>query len=103
VLEEVCRNQKFNASDTSPLPMNRFWPELGRWFGVPEIEGPELDESKLTVIDPGDVPTPLGYDLPPPPFFPPYFPKKPQNFLEIPPPPARPNTQHKQNDDKGLN
>jgi hypothetical protein len=61
VLEEACRNQKFNASDTSPLPMNRFWPELGRWYGVPEIKGPELDESKFTVIDPGDVPTPLGY------------------------------------------
>lgn len=41
--------------------MNRFWPELGRWYGANEIKGPELDEGKFTVIDPGDVPTPLGY------------------------------------------
>ena len=61
VLESGCRDQKFNASDGSPLPMNRFWPELGRWYGANDVKGPELDESKFTVIDPGDVPTPLGY------------------------------------------
>jgi nitrite reductase/ring-hydroxylating ferredoxin subunit len=61
VLEDSCRNQKFNASDGSPIPMNRLWPELGRWYGVKEVKGPELDESKFTVIDPGDVETPLGY------------------------------------------
>jgi len=62
VLEEKCRNQKFNASDGSPIPMNRFWPELGRWYGLSEkdIKGPELDESKYTVTNPGNVPTPLG-------------------------------------------
>ena len=62
VLEEKCRNQKFNASDGSPIPMNRFWPELGRWYGMSkkDIKGPELDESKYTVTNPGNVPTPLG-------------------------------------------
>jgi len=64
VLEEKCANQKFNASDTCPLPNNRLWPELARWYGCSEHTGPELDESKLTTIDPGDVPTPLGYGPP---------------------------------------
>lgn len=61
VLEDRCKNQKFNASDGSPLPVNRLWPELGRWYGVKEIGKPELDESKFTEIDPGNGPTPLGY------------------------------------------
>ena len=60
VLEEGCKDQKFNASDGSPLPVNRLWPELGRWYGVKEIGMPELDEGKFTIIDPGNVPTPLG-------------------------------------------
>ncbi len=60
VLEDRCKDQKFNASDGSPLPVNRLWPELGRWYGCKEIGRPELDEGKFTVIDPGDVPTPLG-------------------------------------------
>lgn len=61
VLEEKCQDQKFNASDTCPLPTNRLWPELARWYGCKGYEGPELDESKITTVDPGDVPTPLGY------------------------------------------
>jgi hypothetical protein len=61
VLEDKCANQKFNASDGCPLPSNRLWPELARWYGCPGYTGPELDESKITTIDPGDVPTPLGY------------------------------------------
>ena len=60
-LEDKCANQKFNASDTSPLPHNRLWPELARWFGAPGSEIPELDESKITTIEPGDGPIPLGY------------------------------------------
>ena len=61
VLEDKAANQKFNASDGCPLPSNRLWPELSRWYGCPGYTGPELDESKITTIDPGDVPTPLGY------------------------------------------
>lgn len=60
-LEDKCKNQKFNASDTCPLPHNRLWPELARWYGAPGTDIPELDEAKLTTLDPGDVPTPLGY------------------------------------------
>ncbi|KAK3073096.1 hypothetical protein LTR53_005624 [Teratosphaeriaceae sp. CCFEE 6253] len=54
-----CREQ--NASDTCPLPNNRLFPELARWYGCKGHGGPELDESKLNTIDPGEVPTPLGY------------------------------------------
>ncbi|KAK0948202.1 hypothetical protein LTR29_000319 [Friedmanniomyces endolithicus] len=61
VLNDKCKNNKFNASDTCPIPNNRLWPELARWYGCKGYGGPELDESKLNVIDPGDVPTPLGY------------------------------------------
>lgn len=62
VLEDKCMNQKFNASDTCALPNNRLWPELARWYGCSEGYGlPEEDESKITTIDPGDKPTPLGY------------------------------------------
>jgi len=61
VLEEACQNQKFNASDGCPLPANRLWPELARWYGTESVMRPELDESKITTVDPGNVPTPLGY------------------------------------------
>ncbi|KAK0937762.1 hypothetical protein LTR29_010656 [Friedmanniomyces endolithicus] len=61
VLNDKCKNNKFNASDTCPIPNNRLWPELARWYGCKGYGGPELDESKLNVIDPGDVPTPLGF------------------------------------------
>lgn len=61
VLEDKCKNQKFNASDTCPLPNNRLWPELARWYGCKEYGLPELDDSKITVVDPGDKETPLGY------------------------------------------
>lgn len=69
VLESKCKNQKFNASDCCPLPRNRLWPELARWYGCPGYTGPELDQSKLTVLDPGNVPTPLGYGPPNKPAF----------------------------------
>ncbi|KAK4987757.1 hypothetical protein LTR50_004410 [Elasticomyces elasticus] len=69
VLEDRCKNQKFNASDSSPLPNNRLWPELGRWYGCKDIGRPELDDSKITTLDPGDIPTPLGYGPPAKPRF----------------------------------
>ena len=61
VLEDKCQDQKFNASDNCPLPCNRLWPELARWYGCKGYTGPGLDEAKITTVDPGDVPTPLGY------------------------------------------
>lgn len=65
VLEEHTKNHKFNASDGCPLPINRLWPELARWYGVKEVGRPELDEAKYTVVDPGpDAKTPLGFGPP---------------------------------------
>ena len=68
-LEDKCKNQKFNASDTCPLPNNRLWPELARWYGCKDYGKPELDESKITTIDPGPKDTPLGYGPPAKPRF----------------------------------
>ena len=61
-LEDKCANQKFNASDTCPLPNNRLFPELARWYGCPSAPGPELNQANLTTINPPEnAPTPLGY------------------------------------------
>jgi len=60
VLEEGTRDQKFNASDSSPLPMNRLWPALASWFGAEAVDRPELDPERITVVDTGSEPTPLG-------------------------------------------
>ena len=61
VLEDRCKDQKFNASDTCVLPNNRLWPELARWYGAKGSGGPELDDSKLHTVPPSEAPTPLGY------------------------------------------
>jgi nucleoside-diphosphate-sugar epimerase len=66
VLEDKCKNERFNAQDGSPLPWNRFFPELARWYGVKEVEGPELDDSKFQAIElAGGKNSPLGYGPPP--------------------------------------
>jgi hypothetical protein len=66
VLESFTANQKFNASDGCPIPINRLWPELARWYGISDsdVGRPETDDSKYTVVDPGNVKTPLGYGPP---------------------------------------
>lgn len=63
VLEDKCKNQKFNSSDTCPLPNNRLLPEVARWYGAKSVEHPELDESKMTSFEapPAGSPVPLGY------------------------------------------
>ena len=38
--------------------------QLARWYGCKDYGKPELDESKLTTVDPGDRPTPLGFGPP---------------------------------------
>lgn len=62
VLEDSCRNEPFNSVDASPLPWNRFWPELGRWFGIQEIGRPAEDEQGMVSIAGRDgKDTPLGF------------------------------------------
>ena len=53
VLEKKCENEAFNSVDGSPSPWTRLWPEIGRWFGVPEdkIGRPDFDDSKMMVIE----------------------------------------------------
>ncbi|KAJ5605694.1 hypothetical protein N7510_008475 [Penicillium lagena] len=51
VLEEKCRNEAFNAQDTSPLSFDRLWEELIRWFGVEKGGvGPKEDESEMNAV-----------------------------------------------------
>ncbi|KAI5238673.1 hypothetical protein E4T43_07279 [Aureobasidium subglaciale] len=66
VLEDKCKNQAFNAHDGSPISWDRFFEELARWYDVPGIEGPELDNSKFgnTVELAGGKDSPLGYGPP---------------------------------------
>jgi nucleoside-diphosphate-sugar epimerase len=65
VLEEQCANQAFNAQDGGLLSWDRFFHELARWYGVKEVQGPELDESKLRTTElAGGRDSPLGYGPP---------------------------------------
>lgn len=63
VLEDKCRNEAFNAQDTSPLSFNRLWEELVRWFGVEKGGvGPGEDESGMqdVVFAEGGKKNPIG-------------------------------------------
>lgn len=44
VLEEKTKNERFNSQDTSPVSMDRFFSELGRWFGVEKGVQPPPDD-----------------------------------------------------------
>ncbi|GAB7364294.1 hypothetical protein MBLNU230_g4839t1 [Neophaeotheca triangularis] len=62
VLEEKCKNQRFNAQDGAPLTWNRFFPELARWYGVDKVEGPLLDDSKFQDMTlAGGKDSPMGF------------------------------------------
>lgn len=60
VLEDSCKNQAFNATDTGLFTWGSFWPELARWYGVKEVGRPELDENKLHINEMPHDPPPLG-------------------------------------------
>jgi hypothetical protein len=65
VLENQCRNQRFNAQDGGLLSWDRFFNELGRWYGIDEVRGPCEDEFKYEVHNlPGGKDAPLGYGPP---------------------------------------
>lgn len=64
ILEDKCKNQKFNASDTCHVANNRLWPEVARWYGTTSVTQPVLDESKITTLSPDPSATPLGYGPP---------------------------------------
>ncbi|KAF2724121.1 hypothetical protein K431DRAFT_241801 [Polychaeton citri CBS 116435] len=65
VLEDKCANQKFNASDSCPLPNNRLWPEIARWYGCEGSQKrPELDSRNLNTMTVGPSTPPLGYGPP---------------------------------------
>ncbi|KAE8822955.1 hypothetical protein PTNB85_10343 [Pyrenophora teres f. teres] len=65
VLEEQCRNQRFNAQDGGLLSWDRFFHELGRWYGIDDVRGPEEDEAMYEVKTfAGGKDAPLGYGPP---------------------------------------
>jgi nucleoside-diphosphate-sugar epimerase len=66
VLEEGCKNQRFNAQDGGLFSYDRFYNELARWFGVKSVLGPDEDESKYEVAAnfAGGEDCPLGYGPP---------------------------------------
>ena len=65
VLEDQCRDQRFNAQDGGLLSWDRFFHELGRWYGIDDIRGPEEDECKYEVKRfAGGKDAPLGYGPP---------------------------------------
>lgn len=62
VLEDKCKNERFNSTDTSPFTFDRFYEELCRWYGVQGFIGPEEDDSKFKVIVGRDgKDSPMGY------------------------------------------
>lgn len=62
VLEDKCKNEDFNSTDSSPFTFDRFFEELCRWYGVSGFKGPEEDDSKYTVIVGRDgKDSPIGY------------------------------------------
>lgn len=67
VLEKECKNQAFNALDGGSLSWDRFFYEIGRWFGVAKgVKPPPDDDSDCTNLMElaGGKDAPLGYGLP---------------------------------------
>jgi nucleoside-diphosphate-sugar epimerase len=60
VLEEKTKNQAFNAQDTGPVTWDRFYEELGRWFGVKGVIPPEDATKYEESIGKSGADTPLG-------------------------------------------
>ncbi len=51
VLEDKCKNEAFNATDSGPWSFDRFYEELTRWFGVKKgVHPPEEDPTKFVEI-----------------------------------------------------
>lgn len=51
VLEPKCKNEAFNAQDTSPLSWDRLWEELARWYDVEKgAKCPRQDEDNMIVV-----------------------------------------------------
>ena len=66
ILEDKCRNERFNAIDDSPFSWDRFFHELARWFDVKKgVILPFEDDSHFQEIvgKPGKD-TPIGHGPP---------------------------------------
>lgn len=63
VLEDKCKDQRFNSIDTGPFSWDRFYHELARWFGVEKgVVPPTEDDSKYQkIVGPLGKDSPLGY------------------------------------------
>lgn len=63
VLEDKCKDERFNSQDTGPITWDRFYHELVRWFGVDKGIAPiEEDPNKYQLIEgKKGKDTPMGY------------------------------------------
>jgi hypothetical protein len=63
VLEEKCKDQRFNSQDGGPVTMDRFFERLVTWFGVKAGVGPPPDDDSklLAVPTKGGKESPMGY------------------------------------------
>lgn len=66
VLEDKCKDHRFNAIDSAPFSWDRFYHELTRWFGVEKgVIPPTEDDSKYQEITGrSGKDTPMGYGPP---------------------------------------
>lgn len=66
VLEEKCKNQRFNAQDTAPLSWDRFFNELARWYGITSVVPPPDNDTGYQTMQcgKGGKEGPLGYGPP---------------------------------------
>lgn len=66
VLEDKCKDQRFNAIDGSPFSWDRFYHELTRWFGVDRgVTAPPEDDTKYQeMTGRAGKDTPMGYGPP---------------------------------------
>lgn len=54
ILEDKCKNERFNSTDNSPLSPDRFFEALARWFNVKKgVQPPSVDEDGMTEISIG--------------------------------------------------
>ena len=63
ILEDKCKNHRFNSQDTSPVSWDRFFERLAEWFDVKKgVKPPPDNEDGMGELQmPGGKGSPMGY------------------------------------------